>query len=194
MPPIFTLQKREKIKEELLKNGIALILEMGIQKMTIQKVTAKTAIGKGTFYHFFDSKESYVWEVIKYNKEMIFQAINEEAEQKNGIDKEAFARILRRFSVGGENNIIASMTREDEKWLIDAGMAKQQPDEELENHIMQTLFKHCIGLKEDINFHVVANMIKTMALMVESKEEMYQEVLRENLTIMEHTLCDYIFY
>jgi AcrR family transcriptional regulator len=107
MPPIFTIEKREEIKTNLLQIGIELIREIGIKKMSIDKVTERAGIGKGTFYHFFDTKERYVFDVIQFSKERILKSINAIVEKKGGIDKESFLELFQTFSFSSENNIIS---------------------------------------------------------------------------------------
>ena len=59
--PVFPLKQRQQIHTELLKAGIELICEKGVRKWTIDEVTQRVQIGKGTFYHFFASKELFAF-------------------------------------------------------------------------------------------------------------------------------------
>ena len=61
MSPVFPLKQRQQIHTELLKAGIELICEKGVRKWTIDEVTQRVQIGKGTFYHFFASKELFTF-------------------------------------------------------------------------------------------------------------------------------------
>ena len=49
MSPVFPLKQRQQIHTELLKTGIQLICEKGVRKLTIDEVTQRVQIGKGTF-------------------------------------------------------------------------------------------------------------------------------------------------
>ena len=56
MPAIFSEQQKEKLREQLLITGFELLKQFGYRKMTIDDITKKCAIAKGTFYRFFKSK------------------------------------------------------------------------------------------------------------------------------------------
>lgn len=191
MPPIFPLEQREIIQKQLLETGISLIREKGIRHMTVNDVTEQVGIGKGTFYHFFPSKEEYVSKVIHFSKENLLNKINQMIEQNGGIDKKAFLTLFDSFSMTGRNNIISSISFEDEKWLqMKLPNLTDLPKEEA---IASLILKNMIGLRTDINPHVVSNNIKIMAFAVENRTFLHQDALDENLSLMVKALCDYLF-
>ncbi len=74
MSPVFPLKQRQQMQQiytELLKAGIELICEKGVRKWTIDEVTQRVQIGKGTFSHFFASKELFAYETIMFRKEVV---------------------------------------------------------------------------------------------------------------------------
>ncbi len=193
MSPVFSLEQREEIQKRLFKTGVCLIRQKGIKHMTVDDVTDQVGIAKGTFYHFFPSKEKYVYEVIRFSKENLLNAINQLVEQNGGIDREAFLTLFQFFSLTGCNNIISSITSEDEEW-----MRQKLPDRDIldppkEDAIVSLLLKHMIGVRKDINLHVIANSMKIMALAVENRKILHQDALEQNLSLMRQELCDYIF-
>lgn len=190
---VFTLERREEVQETLLKVGIELIKEKGIRKMTISDVTAKTGIGKGTFYHFYSAKEFYVWDVIRYSKNEIKETINEVVEKNGGLDREKMKEVLRHFSFLRENNLVNFITADDEQWL-----KEKLPKEYLlnipgEEEIIKAFLSCCRDRREDIDGCVLANMMKIMALAAEHREVLYEEVLGHTLELMVEMMCDYIF-
>lgn len=191
MPPIFSLEQRETIQKQLLETGISLIREKGIRHITVDDVTERVSIGKGTFYHFFSSKEKYISEVIHFSKENLFNKINQIVEQNDGIDKKAFLTLFDSFSMTSRNNIIGFLSFEDEKWLqMKLPNLTDLPKEEA---IVSLILNNMIGLRADINHNVVSNNIKIMALAVENRTFLHQDALDENLSLMLKTLCDYLF-
>ncbi len=193
MPPIFTLEKREEIKTQLLEIGVSLIKEKGIKKMTIDEIVEQAGIGKGTFYHFFLSKESFVLSVIQFSKENIYRCINEAVAVNGGINRRNFEELLQKFSISGDHNMIRSMTQEDEEWLTKKLPQEMAINPEKEDRIIDTIFSHVVGKREGINYHVIANIIKLMALAVENRQMLHQDALNENITLLQQQLCDYIF-
>jgi AcrR family transcriptional regulator len=190
---IFPLEKRERIRTTMLEVGTKLIKQEGMQNLTVSEVSKQTGIGKGTFYHFYKSKEIFIYEVILYNKENIFREINRIIEVNDGINRKNFKKLFYMFSFAGENNIISSITMEDEIWL-----AKKLPKEYIfnlqkEEEIVQSILDHTIGCRENINYHVLANMMKIIAIAVENKELLHQDVLAENISLIFMQLLDYVF-
>lgn len=193
MSPVFAMKQRDEIKTKLLETGITLIQKKGIRKMTIDEVTTQVGIGKGTFYHFYDSKELYVYDVIQFSKESIYKTLNQLIETNGGIDRDALKELLHQFSFQGSNNIISSITAEDEAWLS----AKLPPEYVLnapkEEALVSLLLQHMIHTRSDIQPLVLANMMKIMAITVENRALLHQEVLQENLNLMFNQICEYIF-
>lgn len=65
MPANFTEEQREQIREKLLGIGYDMIREIGLKRMKVSMIAERADIATGTFYHFFDSKESFVKALIQ---------------------------------------------------------------------------------------------------------------------------------
>ena len=96
MSPVFPLKQRQQIHTELLKTGIQLICEKGVRKLTIDEVTQRVQIGKGTFYHFFASKELFVYETIMFRKEVV-KKINETVEKYGALNRQVINELFSHF-------------------------------------------------------------------------------------------------
>lgn len=55
---------KESTKTILIDTGIDIMLEKGYNNTGIQEILQKTGIPKGSFYHYFDSKEAFGLEII----------------------------------------------------------------------------------------------------------------------------------
>lgn len=65
MPANFTEEQRKVIRNSLLTIGYDLIREVGLKKMKVSLIAERAEIATGTFYHFFESKETYVSALIE---------------------------------------------------------------------------------------------------------------------------------
>ena len=76
-------------KEELLQTALDLFAERGYENTPVQAITDAIGIAKGTFYHYFDSKEALLNELVFFFAEHIFgRARSQIAEcDGNAIDK-----------------------------------------------------------------------------------------------------------
>ena len=48
-------------------------------------------------------------------------------------------------------------------------------------------------IRSDIHSHVVANMIKIMAITVENRNFLHEDVIAENMNILKDSFLDYLF-
>lgn len=85
-------------RDELLDVAQQLIAEVGYEAMSVEAVTRAAQVAKGTFYHYFASKEDMLGELLQRLMDGLFAHLNEQAAaaQGNAIDK--LAAILRASS------------------------------------------------------------------------------------------------
>ena len=57
MPAIFTQQNRDELYRRMIDAGWDQLVRNGIRSLRVEQVAAAVGIAKGTFYHFFDSKD-----------------------------------------------------------------------------------------------------------------------------------------
>jgi AcrR family transcriptional regulator len=80
-------------EEEVLQAALALFLELGEDRVTVEMIAEKVGIGKGTIYKHFETKdEIYLLLMTRYEEEMaqLFQRIEESSEKKEQLAKEFF--------------------------------------------------------------------------------------------------------
>ncbi|WP_300363777.1 TetR/AcrR family transcriptional regulator, partial [Fusobacterium sp.] len=56
--------KNCKKKEEIISTGSKLIIEKGYLNTSIQDITSKMGIAKGSFYTYFKSKDEFILTII----------------------------------------------------------------------------------------------------------------------------------
>lgn len=66
MPTAFTEEEMNRIRSGLIQAGIRLSKELGLQKMSVEKLTEAVGIAKGSFYFFFCSKEDFILAIAEY--------------------------------------------------------------------------------------------------------------------------------
>jgi len=60
------LPKKPDTRELLLKQGLTMLMTCGYEGASINAVLEAVNVPKGSFYHYFDSKESFCKEIIAY--------------------------------------------------------------------------------------------------------------------------------
>ncbi len=77
------------------------------------------------------------------------------------------------------------MTQEDEEWLTKKLPREMALNPQKEDMIANTIFHHVIGKHEGINYHVIANIMKLMALAIENQQLLHQDALKENILLLQ---------
>ena len=58
-------RRRQRTRQQLKDATLSLLLEVGYDAISIQNITDRADLGRGTFYIHFKDKEDIVWEIIK---------------------------------------------------------------------------------------------------------------------------------
>lgn len=64
MGKAFTDQERENVREALRREGLRLLAQDGIRKVSIRELTGNVGIAQGGFYTFYRDKEEFVTDLI----------------------------------------------------------------------------------------------------------------------------------
>ena len=73
-------RRRLRTRQQLKDATLELLLEVGYDSISIQNITDRADLGRGTFYIYFKDKEDIVWEIIREG----LDAADEEARQRVG--------------------------------------------------------------------------------------------------------------
>ncbi len=65
MPKAFTESERAQIRKRLIQEAQACLAQYGMRKTTVDELTRRVNIPKGTFYLFYDSKELLFFDVFR---------------------------------------------------------------------------------------------------------------------------------
>ncbi len=179
-PKIFALEERENTKIRMLDEGFSLIKQYGMTHASVDKIMKAVGLGKSTFYNFFPSKEMFVYEIIKYQRDTAKQFF---MDTLNGRDKMTVteAKEFLKKIIFSEDSIYQYLTTEDESKLRAALPQEYAINPEVETAVMDGLFQHMEGVRKDIDYKVVANLIKIMALAMIGRDELHQDALERTL-------------
>ena len=192
MAALFHLQEREKIKIQMLEVGFELVKTHGMTHTSVEKVTKEVGIGKGSFYQYFPTKEVFIYEIMVYQREQMKRKFEQLLDNREKIPiEEAKQYLMEMMSLG--KSITAYLTSDDINKL-----REKLPDEyffapEKDMLTTQKLLNHIEGVNENLDFKVVANLVKIIAITMESKELLHEEALITTLQMLKSLLMNYIF-
>lgn len=68
MPAIFSEEERRGLRLRMLDIGWELLRDKGFRALRVEDVARRAGLAKGTFYHFFPSKDDFVCELVAENR------------------------------------------------------------------------------------------------------------------------------
>lgn len=191
-PKIFAISEREEARVKMLDAGFALIKERGMTHASVEKVTQAVGLGKSTFYNFFPSKEVFVYEIIKYQRDRAkqnFMDILGHREKMTALEAKEYLRKI----IFSEDSIYKYLTAEDESKLKAALPQEYCIDPVSEATVMDGLFQHIEDVCGNIDYKVVANLIKIMAIALFNKDALHTDALDRTLERIYELLFSCIF-
>ena len=192
MPSIFTKEDKERIRTQLLAEGRQMMLERGITKTNIDELAENAGIAKGTFYHFFSSKQDFILEIIHaYQDEKITQLKRLAADKKGKLTYFEALKWYKTLYLPQENPLF-QVSKKDLDWIMTKIPSERLFRPEVDIQTGKLILSMIEGVREDIDYRVLANFPKMAALAIENKEFMHQEVLEINFQLMIDCMYRYI--
>jgi len=172
-PRIFTPNDKESLRETMFIAGLELLKEYGMTHMSVEKIAGSAGIGKSTFYNFFDSKEDFVIKLMDFNRVRFWLKIKEMLHDREKLSITESKEILREI-INNENSVYQYLTHEDEMRLYEYMPDKQGPDIASESETLKSLFKLFEGTLPLIDYAVVSNLLKILALTAENRNILHE--------------------
>lgn len=192
MPILFSKEEKEALKKQMLEVGFNLIREYGVTHASVDKVTEAVGIGRTTFYNFFSTKEHFLVEIMRYQRE---KGKNYLLEILNGREKMTVseAKDYLRYLMTGEETIYKYLTLEDSSDLSKIVPEAFVPNMENEIKTIDGLIVHMEGVKTHLEYGVIANLMKMLAVMQTEREAFHKKDFRKTLDAVLELLFSYIF-
>ena len=196
-PRIFSTTQREELRIKMLDAGFELIKQHGMTHASVEKITQAAGLGKSTFYNFFSSKEEFVTDIMEYQRDRVkrhFEQILNGREKMTAAEGKAYLKLI----VFSRDSIYQYLTAEDMEKLKRAFSTEcTSPDDSLydqrEAEVMRGLFDHMEGVRPDLDLHMVANLIKIMALAKVNRDALHADALDRTLDHIYELLYSLIF-
>lgn len=192
MPKIFDENDKNIIKENLMKLGLEALEHSGYKAASIEAIARQAGIAKGTFYNFFQSKESFFFEIMLLMRDKNRQEFFELISDKDNLNKESFENFLfRRYAV---NKNIYNYFTADELNIIFRKMPEQLSITNIDSTNFATeLFSHLENINTEINNEVVVNIMNIMGSYSADKESLYVGSREDTIRFLAKSLASYVF-
>lgn len=191
MPTAFTDEELEHIRSALIQAGIRLSKELGLQKMSVEKLTAAVGIAKGSFYMFFGSKEDFILEVAEYTgaqtQKMLLSRLNGRRKMSAHEFMEFFSEYLH-----SDFDLMNGLTAEDFFWLK-KHIKKQvlfDPDEQIKTAELWLSLINDVRPGADAGTFV--NLIKSIYAIREHGDTMVKASMESSVQVLLRTIEVYV--
>lgn len=191
MPTAFTDEELEHIRSALIQAGIRLSKELGLQKMSVEKLTAAVGIAKGSFYMFFGSKEDFILEVAEYTgaqtQKMLLSRLNGRRKMSAHEFMEFFSEYLH-----SDFDLMNGLTVEDFFWLK-KHIKKQvlfDPDEQIK--IAELWLSLINDVRPGVDAGTFVNLIKSIYAIREHGDTMVKPSMESSVQVLLRTIEVYV--
>ena len=191
MPTAFTDEELEHIRSALIQAGIRLSKGLGLQKMSVEKLTAAVGIAKGSFYMFFGSKEDFILEVAEYTgaqtQKMLLSRLNGRRKMSAHEFMEFFSEYLH-----SDFDLMNGLTVEDFFWLK-KHIKKQvlfDPDEQIKTAELWLSLINDVRPGADAGTFV--NLIKSIYAIREHSDTMVKASMESSVQVLLRTIEVYV--
>lgn len=191
MPNAFTEEESKRIRQELILAGIRLSKELGMQKMSVEKLTAAVGIAKGSFYLFFGSKEDFILEVAAYASEETQKMLLKKLNGRTQMSAHEFMEFFNEY-LHSDLDLMNGLTVSDFYWLKNHIKKQVLFDPDIQIKTAQFWLSLLSDVREGVDTGTLVNLIKSIYAIREHSDTMVIASLENSVRILLHTIEIYI--
>lgn len=191
MPIAFTEEEMTKLRHELILAGIRLSRELGLQRMSVEKITSAVGIAKGSFYIFFDSKEDFILEIADYaNREtekMLLAALN----GRRQMSAHEFISFFNTY-IHSDYDLMGGLTVNDFFWLQKYIKKQDLFDPDAQLKTAQIWLSLINDVRDGVDVGTFINLIKSIYAIREHSDTMVKASIENSIQVILRTIEIYI--
>lgn len=191
MPEAFSKEKQEEIREQLFHTGIRLSRTLGVQRMTVSKLTAACGIAKGSFYSFYKSKEEFILALVEWADKKTEEMLDRKLAGRRQMSTHEFFEFFREF-LYSEYDLMNGMTVDDFLWLKTHMAEADLFNVDRQSEEMYEWLMLIDDVRDDIDIGTVVNLIKSIYAMREHRDTLVEQSLDNSIEMVLRMLEIYI--
>jgi AcrR family transcriptional regulator len=169
MPRVFTEVDRAAIREALIEAGREQFLRYGLRKTNVAELARAAGIAKGTFYHFFESKEDLCMEIFDREENTMREEVDAILSGEQDAPKALRAVMDYALEFVRGNSLLAHLRETGEYAFLARGVGKQRLAEHLSHDVdFAEMLLEALRAKGGVCTHepeIVAGVLRAVALM-----------------------------
>lgn len=191
MPTAFTEEEMKRIRIELIFAGIRLSKELGLQKMSVEKLTAAVGIAKGSFYLFFGSKEDFILEIANYSGEETQKMLLSKLNDRRQMSAHEFIEFFDGY-LHSDLDLMNGLTVNDFLWLKNHIKKQVLFDPNTQIKTAELWLSLIYDVRDDVDSGTFVNLIKSIYAIRQYSDTMVKESIENSIQIILRTIEIYI--
>ncbi|MDD6038983.1 MAG: TetR/AcrR family transcriptional regulator [bacterium] len=190
----FSEEEKTELKQKMKEAGWPMLMEQGLMHMSISKLTNEVGIGKSTFYNFYSSKEEFVEEMLDENRRYLLKSLKEGLDGRDKYSSDE-AKALICNMICDANNVYKHFSVEDEAALrkMYEKNGSAYPNIDREKQVIDFLVSLMSGVKKDLDYAVISNLMKIIVLTSENREILHEEGYTRTKDALVELLLNMVF-
>lgn len=191
MPTAFTDEEIKRLRSELIQAGIRLSKELGLQRMSVEKLTEAVGIAKGSFYLFFSSKEEFILAIAGYASEETQKMLMSKLNGRRQMSAHEFVEFFNEY-LHSDLDLMNGLTVNDFLWLKNHITKKAlfDPDEQIKT--AQLWLSLIDDVRPGVDTGTFVNLIKSIYAIRQYSETMVKDSLESSIQVLLRTIEVYI--
>ena len=193
-PKYITPEEITRIKAKLYEKGTQLLLIHGVKKTNVEDITKAAGISKGSFYHYFNSKEEFFFDIFEqFHENMQKDAFEVIGNSSADNLKDQLKQFLINLFMDEQNAAFFLRSADLEYLLYKLPPEKIAAHVAEDNDMMVAIIRHTgIEISEEVGM-IVSNIMKVIFLARCSSEMLNQSVMRQTVELLVGNAIDYVF-
>lgn len=191
MPTAFTEEEIKRIRTELIFAGIRMSKELGLQKMSVEKLTAAVGIAKGSFYLFFGSKEDFILEIGNYTGAEIQKMLLSKLNGRKQMSAHEFIEFFNEY-LHSDLDVMNGLTVNDFFWLQKHIKKQVLFDPNVQIKTAQMWLSLIYDVRDGVDTGTFVNLIKSIYAIREHSDTMVKASMENSIQVILRAIEIYI--
>ena len=191
MPTAFTEEEMKRIRTELIFAGIRMSKELGLQKMSVEKLTAAVGIAKGSFYLFFGSKEDFILEIGNYTGAETQKMLLSKLNGRKQMSAHEFIEFFNEY-LHSDLDVMNGLTVNDFFWLQKHIKKQVLFDPNVQIKTAQMWLSLIYDVRDGVDTGTFVNLIKSIYALREHSDTMVKASMENSIQVILRAIEIYI--
>lgn len=191
MPTAFTEEEMKRIRTELIFAGIRMSKELGLQKMSVEKLTAAVGIAKGSFYLFFGSKEDFILEIGNYTGAETQKMLLSKLNGRKQMSAHEFIEFFNEY-LHSDLDVMNGLTVNDFFWLQKHIKKQVLFDQNVQIKTAQMWLSLIYDVRDGVDTGTFVNLIKSIYAIREHSDTMVKTSMENSIQVILKAIEIYI--